>query len=56
MKTQENSSTPQTDTASRENPGPAQPGADRAEDSARAVMQPDRYDTDWRYYHGVWSG
>lgn len=28
----------------------------RAEIAARAVMHPDSYDQDWRYYHGALGG
>lgn len=27
-----------------------------AEDAARAVMHPESYDPEWRYYHGAWGG
>ena len=28
----------------------------KAEDAARAVMHPESYDREWRFYHGAWGG
>ncbi len=28
----------------------------QAEQAARAVMHPESYDPEWRYYHGAWGG
>jgi hypothetical protein len=29
---------------------------ERAETAARAVMHPESYDREWRFYHGAWGG
>lgn len=28
----------------------------KAENAARAVMHPEGYDREWRFYHGAWGG
>jgi poly(3-hydroxybutyrate) depolymerase len=28
----------------------------KAEQAARAVMHPEGYDREWRFYHGAWGG
>jgi hypothetical protein len=38
-------------------PQPArEDAADEPVQAARAVMHPESYDPDWRYYHGAWGG